>query len=169
MRSRRGFSLLEAMIVVCILGLLASGTMLVLSGPMQRAKHQAVLAELAVLDQWARVHSKRGAVELHFDLNAQAVEAVAQSRVNERKYVQLPPGLRILEILTGGIACDSGVAEVGYAAGGCPTHALLIQMRTGQSGWTIISGPTGQRYAVKSDEAAEKQLRAWFAHWTHPD
>lgn len=168
-RYRRGFSLIEALVVVSVLGLLASGAMLVLSGPLQRAKQQSMLTELAALDEWSRVHSRRGRVEMQFDLSAQTVSVGAPSRPSEGKLVPLGAGLRIAEVLIRGTARDSGVVELRYAAGGCPTHALLMRSRTGQPTWTIVSGPTGERYRLKSDEEVDKQLRAWFTYWTHPD
>ena len=168
-RTRRAFTLVEAMVVICLLGLFASSSLLLLSGPMKRAQHQAAYSELTAIDEWARVHSRRGSVTLRVDLGNQFVEAFVISRTNERSVLKLPPGLQVTEVLVGGVARDSGTVELSYANGGCPTHALLIASASGQHNWTVIGGPTGERYLVKNDELAEKQLRAWFTHWTHPD
>lgn len=168
-RHRRGFSLIEALVVVCVLGLLASGAMLVLAGPLQRAKRQSKLTELAALDEWARIHSRRGLADVQFDLSAQTIRASSLAHPSERKQVSLGAGVRIAEVLVGGVGYETGVVELQYVAGSCPTHALLIVSQAAQPTWTVISGPTGERYRLKSDEEVDKQLRAWFSYWTHPD
>lgn len=168
-RCSRGFTLVEAMVVMCILGLMASGAMVVLSGPMKRAKHQAVLAELADLDRWARMHSRRDAVKLRFDLRAQRIEAVAEVNTIAARVVNLPGGTRVNEVLVGAIAHDAGLVELTYHDGGGPTHAILVSSPSRKSTWTVVSGPTGQQFIVNNDENAAKELRNWFTKWTHPD
>ena len=188
-RRLHAFTLVELLVVMSIVGAIAGGAMLVSSGMLKKAKQNGAVADLLELDAWARRASKRGQASLRIDLQQQVAwvrvstsqtgtsartpELVTSGGVGSRgaegeKSVVMPPGVRVTMLMSHGTMRDTGVIELQYRDGGCPTYAIQVESRGGQTTWVVTSGPTGIRTKYEHSAETQEQLAKWFGQWTSP-
>lgn len=74
MTPRTGFTLIEVMVVVVLIGLLAGAAAVSLTGDLDRATHEDVIGRLTYADAQARMAGRRlGPATLRIDLDQQAI------------------------------------------------------------------------------------------------
>lgn len=100
---RRGFTLIEIMAVVVLMGLLAGGVAWSLAGESQRMTRGEVVSKLSNADATARLAAKRlGPATLRIDLDTQQVWVVTREAGSAEPRpghsMMLPPGYRIDEV-----------------------------------------------------------------------
>lgn len=99
-----GFTLIEVMAVVALIGLLAAATAWSLADDAQRARHDDVIDRLTHTDELARAAARRmGPRTLHFDLERQRVwvqgPADSSGRPRSTHALTMPSGFRIEQVL----------------------------------------------------------------------
>lgn len=174
MTDRRGFTLLEMMAVVVLVGILATATAMSLADQSQRATRADAIGRLTDADRSARLAAKRlGPSTLRIDLDQQRLWLVTPDAQSDKARpghsMQLPSGFRITQVTwletretsTPGnstrkrIAEQRGLVELPISSAGIsrtyamrltgpPTKELAEQGATEQTTWLVVSGMTGQ-------------------------
>ncbi|MFN3166631.1 MAG: prepilin-type N-terminal cleavage/methylation domain-containing protein [Phycisphaeraceae bacterium] len=174
MNARRGFTLLEMMAVVVLVGVLATATAMSLADQSQRATRADALDRLIDADRGARLAAKRlGPSTLRIDLDDQRLWVVTPDAASEAARpghsMQMPAGFRITQITWLAPPTDArrsgqarkrvahrhGVVELPIASNGITrTYAMQIEGPPGedadgrgedkQSTWLVVCGMTGQ-------------------------
>lgn len=149
-----GFTLLEVMAVLVIVGLFAAAVTLTPSGWFASARFDEVADHVTFMDQLARQRARRGdrEVELTFDLPAGRIE---RRDVDGEHHVTMPRGYEMTDMIVrrqpdGRRLVTVPVDRAGYT----PSYALRIVGPDHQSRWIIIAGLSGQ--AIMLD--GEKEL-----------
>lgn len=184
-RVRRGFSLMEVLVAVALLGLFAGATLWTARSALDRQAAATAAAGLARLDADARrlaanaapgggplVALVRGEAPapavpgpvLRWDLReqeARLVDAAPGARSGPRDAVRLPGTLRLREVWVAGATQNpvrSGVASVPFAAGP-PTYAVELR-EAGVSRWVLVAGATGQRTVLPTRRSVAEVIGA---------
>ena len=71
---KQGFTLVEAIAVICIVSILASGSILLLGGSLRSAGQKASVSNILNLVERSRRESMWSEVELRYDLQNQSIE-----------------------------------------------------------------------------------------------
>jgi len=172
----RGFTLLEMMAVVVLVGVLATATAMSLADQSQRATRADALDRLIDADRSARLAAKRlGPCTLRIDLDDQRLWVVAPDANSDAPRpghsMQLPAGFRVTQVtwldpptkaFRGGqarqrIAHRNGVVELPITSNGVTrTYALQVQGPPDQDAadrgeetqttWLVVCGMTGQAH-----------------------
>jgi prepilin-type N-terminal cleavage/methylation domain-containing protein len=159
---RRGFTFIEVMVVVLLLGILAGAAAWYMTEQVQRSSRESAVGQLAYADRMARLRARRLGQEyvLRFDLDQQTVR-----RYEKRDGVTVRPGhglnvpvrCRIDRVRTTGLAGEgvpgesaqpgqhaSGTVDIVYSRDGrSATYALRLVARD-KAVWVVFSGLTGQ-------------------------
>ena len=160
--SRRGFSLIELMAVLLIMGIMAGAVALRIENPLRKARMSDVMGSLEQLDHNTRyaARQQRRALRIVFDRSAGAVR-----RTDDRGQAAgggdlvLPTGYEIEHLLVVGQDITTGAAVVRCTAMGVtPTYALLLNAG-GRRQWIVVAGLTGQ-FVQTQDEREARQTVA---------
>lgn len=100
---RGGFTLIEVMAVVVLIGLLAGATAWSMAGTVQRATRQETVDKLAHADATARMSARRlGSASLRIDLDTQRLWVVTPDLETDQPrpghVVKLPPNYRVASV-----------------------------------------------------------------------
>lgn len=180
--TRKGFTLIEVMAVVVLLGLLAGGVMLSLAGDTHRARRADVIDRLTHEDELARLAACRSGSPaiLRLDLKAQRlwrVDMLPQEQRLSHSW-QIPASFRVQQVLrpassAGADAAvmqiDSGIAELPFNSAGCgSSYALHLVPREAAADeketWLVFAGLTGQCIVMNH----ESEVRDIFAQLGAP-
>jgi prepilin-type N-terminal cleavage/methylation domain-containing protein len=160
--SRRGFSLVELMAVLLIMGIIAGAVALRIQNPLRKARMADVMGSLEQLDRSTR-HAARQqgqAMRVLFDHAAGTVRRTDdQGRPAGSGEVVLPDGYAVEHLLVAGQDITTGAAVVRCTPMGVtPTYALLLNAG-GRRQWIIVAGLTGQ-FVQAQDEREARQTVA---------
>lgn len=173
---RGGFTFIEVIAVVALLGLLAGGTAYYLADQVQASSSDSAVGQLAYADRLTRLRARRLGREcvLRVDLDEQTVtrfEAVGRDLDNRSAGLNLPVRCRIQEVWTVGLMngieanpsglakCDNGVVDIAYSrAGRSATYALKLLSHESAC-WVVVAGLTGE----VTVEDNEEQLHNLFS------
>jgi len=178
---RRGFTLIEIMLVVILLGILAGATVLSLTEQVRHSKASDAVSRIEHADATARLAARRtGPCVLRFDLDAQSLRRIDDWNGKQRPAhaVNVPEGYRIERIAAapGALATDasqpdgdgiqytSGVVDIACGGNGrSGTYAVRINVQDGgEEFWLVVSGLTGQ-VTRTDDDATIDNLFAMLA------
>lgn len=160
--SQSGFSLLELLVVVSILGLLATVASTRIGGNYSRVKVDTAITEIANLDQRARSLAcrQREAVVLRIDLTAQRLWAEMDGEETSLPIV-LPTGVTIDRMLSVREQKSSGTATIRIAKrGGAETYAIRIVGANKSARWLVFAGGSGQPLEMKTNREVEDLFHA---------
>ncbi len=146
---RRGFTLVEMLVVLVLVGLLSGTAAVMVRQPLSRARRQFAISQLQLLDLTARERSRQGKwVRLTFDLKEQRVElrdergeSRGQPLVLKRKEEQ------IHRILGAEKNADDTFSITFDRYGMSPTYAVGVG--ASEPDWLLVLGVTGQTYLFK--------------------
>ena len=163
-RPTRGFTLLELVAVLVIVGLMAGAVALTATGFFSSARMDDALGRLIFVDHVAREHATRfnrqGYVE--FDLRTGTVarlEGFDDSPSRGHRH-RLPNGYRIEQVMMPYETKTSGMIRVACSsAGQTPTYAVQVAGPGGREQWLLVAGATGQ--ILKLDD--EQNFKDLFA------
>ncbi len=167
-RGRHAFTLVEAVVVICVLALLASGSLMMLSGPLRKASRQGTVVQLIDVHHWARRHSARQPATMVLDLSGQRVAVISEDvRAPAGASVEFGEHTQLKKVILDGAVLESGKVKVTYVGGGSPTYAMLLTGSTRAGKWILVCGPTGQTKVYSGDESIEGPLVDWLAQWAN--
>ncbi len=159
--ARRGFTLVEVLAVVVLLGLLAGATAWSLAENARRSSLEHIVGRIAHVDRTTRIAAERfGEVQtLRFDLDRGRLQRVAPGNAGEARgshVSSIPAPFRIAELLlpqTGGRAerFDAGAVEIACSSGGrSKSYAARVDSPE-ESVWLVFSGLTGQMILIEHE------------------
>lgn len=144
---RRGFSLVEVMVVLVLLGLMAVATAEVYHVKSRGAGLDEAMGKLAMIDAQARQYAQiyGQAVTIEFDLTDDKVTVLDSSREAIQAPYIVSSSLRIDRIETTGSSVTHGTESVVVSAEGVsPTYAVLIESSSDRQAANIVAGLSGQ-------------------------
>lgn len=166
MRLRRGFTLLEVLVVLTLTAVLTTAVALSLSSAARRAQAEDVAGRLAHFDRVTRARARRFGqpLALVFDLNRGTVRATADAgepdTAGDGPSLQLAAGYRVERVLLPGGAAVSGEVTVPVSARGqSPSYAVLLSAQGGRR-WFVVAGLTGQMTEASNAQEAEQLFAA---------
>ena len=159
--SRRGFTFIEVLAVVVLLGLLAGATAWSLAESARRSSLENIVGRIAHVDRTTRIAAERFGEPrtLRFDLDRGRLQRVARGDDGEKHgshATRIPAPFRIGEIVLprpGGRAerFDVGVVELVCSPGGrSKTYAIRVDAPE-ESVWLVFSGLTGQMILIEHE------------------
>lgn len=157
--SRLAFSLVELVVVIAILGLIAGGGMLLLSGQLQKARLGASIDAFVDLHQKSCRGSVNSDVPVRFDFEAKTVTMGEEIRDT----ISLP-GLD--QVIHSGAVVDRGDVTISYSSGGPPEYAILLSGR-GRAKWIMVYAATGIALVLDAELVDASQIPTWQAAWAH--
>jgi len=146
-RNHRGFTLVELLVVIALIGLLAGLTMTRMGSVTHRARLQAEVERLAALDGALRSHAARhaAACRLKLDLDAGEIERVSGGEDRIARTLALSGAVRLSRFLSATRDTGHGTIHVDYSPQGTSeSFALQLQVGDGESRWLLFAGVTGQ-------------------------
>ncbi|WP_432799800.1 type II secretion system protein [Poriferisphaera sp. WC338] len=174
----RGFTLIELMVCMIIIGLLAGTVVVSLRGLSDKVTRDDVIDQLVMMDQrvrsYAVLHRKAG--QLRFDLSKvpSTIRLVTPSENEYEAYKRdgqtwrMHQSYRLSEIrLAGGESSHTQIALPVSSQGIMTTYALKIdrvieriEVDTSASVWLVFAGITGQVYQTEKQEEIDAILSA---------
>ena len=182
---RSGFTLIEMMAVVTLLGLLAAVTVWSLGDDVRRSSRGSLVAAINHADRLGRLASRRFGKQcvLRFDLDKQQISRLFPSGQGDTAaghMLRLPTGYRIERVVTAlpfaavsdsgqaWGAVDSGMADIVCStAGRSVSYAVGLTFPGGATGqdagdelaggeiWLVFSGLTGEMTLVHDEDAVD--------------
>ncbi len=160
---QRGFTLLELMVVLMVIGLLAGATAWSLADNARRHAHKDAIGLLRHVDRMTRLIAQRTqkTCVLRIDLDRgylRRLEGVGADRQEFGHRIQMPPSYRIERVTGPALAfgsgrgesirhIDSGEVDISYAPGGTSgSYAVAIGAADNRDSkrWLVVAGLTGQ-------------------------
>ncbi|HDZ22418.1 hypothetical protein LCGC14_0409240 [marine sediment metagenome] len=163
---RRGFTLLEIVLVLLIVSIIASAVVVKLQSPLQNARLEDVVGWLGQFDRITRTYAHRQdrPVRMIVDLDKRQLRRMDSSESeNLGPPLQLPARCRIdalrlpTETLTRGsiaIVCSTG--------GLMPTYAFRLVETGGRSRWLLVAGLTGHVTTFDDEDRFNKIWEGLF-------
>lgn len=171
--TRRGFTLIELVAVIALIGLIVGATAWSMTGRVRGSTRANVVSRLAFADRMARLAAQRlgRPGSLRFDLAEQRVSrSMDGDGRSELHSLPLPRGVRIERVMVAGreVSADTrdAVVTIPMSSGGrSATYAVRIlfadadpQAADGlgpRGGWIVFAGLTGQVTLVSDDSDVE--------------
>lgn len=161
--TRPGWTLIELVVVLALLGILSGGALLTMKSPLATAQRNSQREAVLLLDRLARSQAResRGIVKLEFvwgdapgcQLVRAAVQPVLQRAL---------PALRGVR-LAGAIRQDRRVVVPFTANGQSPSYAVRFGAGDREE-WVLIVGGSGQPLGDCDDQQVDALLRSETAH-----
>ncbi len=160
----RGFTLLEMLVVITILGILATGVAWSLRGPLMTARAENAAEQFLAVDRLMRDHSQRFArpVVLALDLDRGRIQS-GDLQGTRNSASSSMNGIPVDCVLTAEECVECGTIEIPFdARGQSPTYALRLRTTHDRSRWIVVLGITGQTLRVEEAEidGIREMLRA---------
>lgn len=158
---RRGFTMIELVAVLTIIGLAAGAVALNVRGATQRSRWEEVVDRIAEADASARdtcrMQGRRSM--LLIDLPTGRIErADAEGRPLDSRTYQLPEGYRFVRACLAGEETLTGQLSLGVSTRGLGASYALLLEGQGKRQWLVFSGLTGQLTLMESDNAVRAIL-----------
>lgn len=155
MRRKDGFSLMEMMAVILLIGLLTGAVAWSLNDTHRRAKLNDFIDRLRHMDQTARLYARRFAkpVTLRYDLNEQAVvKIIDPDNSTMRQTYRWPDHFELTMVILRNGETSTGEHVIAYTANGhSPTYVLQWEGSEQQRLWILVTGPTGQWIVIDEE------------------
>lgn len=161
--TRNGFTLIELMVVVAIIGLITATVIVRFSGSLRRARLEwaigrFVATESGLRNQTAR-HARGGRLSL--ELGTRELRRAFGGRKQEATTIDLGSGVEVRTFLSKTRDVSSGQVVVDYTEQGTTeTFAVEIETPGEESRWLVFAGLTGQITRLEEERDVEKLLEA---------
>jgi prepilin-type N-terminal cleavage/methylation domain-containing protein len=162
LRSGRGFTLIEVMAAVIVMGLLTGMVVLAFAGPVNRARMVEAVEQVTYLDSSSRQYARRTgrAVEIRMDLG----EGVLERRAGSLGVVfrtSVPAPVRIEAVRTANARREeSGEIVVPVSGLGVSrTYAVKLVGPEGQR-WVVVAGLSGEVRVLTDDAQVDSIFAA---------
>lgn len=155
MRTRRGFSMVELIVVLLLLGLMAAAITLRLQSPLYLARIKEFKEDMTAYDRLTRKSclEQNRAARLWIDLTAGRIERRSiDGTVEYGTSLQLPRDLKIVTLRIGRQDVIAGRFIIPFSRWGLsPTYGLCVEASEGDRHWLVLSGLTGQPVEPQED------------------
>ena len=151
---RRGFSLIEAVLVLALIALITTATTLSLRGRLSGARMEDAVGRLVEFDRVTREAARAQRLELRFDLNAGTLKRSTDAQYSPGG------GYRVARLWTDGGLAQSGEVSVPFSRHGqSPTYAVLLES-TALRQWIVIAGMTGKAVLIQDERELEELFKS---------
>ena len=140
--SRRGFTLVELLAVVAILGMFASVAMLVVRRPMAAASEQLAWEQLRSTDSMLRTLCRRQRRSASLTINLD--EGTCERHVEGIAPLRLPGNVLLESLLVKGLVVRRGSVTLFYRADGTSDSFGVRLPGDPETQWRFVCGGTGQ-------------------------
>jgi prepilin-type N-terminal cleavage/methylation domain-containing protein len=168
---RRGFTLIEVIAVVVLLGILAGSSVWLMTRQVRRGSRAGAIGQMSYADRMTRLASSRIGRRciLRFDLGRQEIVRydgpAARNKIQHGQGVQMPAGFRIDRILRRGPGAggargaldvrSSGVVDIEYSPSG-RSESYALRLQAGEEAfWIAFSGLTGQLTPLENEQEVD--------------
>jgi prepilin-type N-terminal cleavage/methylation domain-containing protein len=147
-RQASGFTLIELVAVLVILGLVAASVTLRLQGPLARATMSDLTGEVQAFDARSRhlARTQDRPVRIEVDLAAGEVRRTdPETREALGSTLTVPPGYTVTRVLTAGEDAGAGQATIHVSRQGrSASYALCLTDAEGRRAWIVTAGLSGE-------------------------
>jgi type II secretion system protein H len=157
---RRGFTLIEMLVVIALAALMATVVIVSLAGSYRAARTEDVAGQIAMYDRLAREHARRFGLagRLVFDLGRGTVTRAAvegDAPASDSAALHLPAAVRLSRMMTAGGAASSGEVSIDCSRGGqTPSYAICLTGAKDEEYWVITAGLTGKTSRARDEREA---------------
>ncbi len=151
---RRGFTLVEVLVVVTIVAWVAASVAVRWSGVAQSASAKATLARWAAIDSHLRTYarSRRRACLLVLDREQNRVQKRYLAREVAGPWESLGTGVAVGEVRVGGQRVQRRFVEIPFnVAGVAPTYGVAWSGPGERETWLVVAGVTGAATACETE------------------
>ena len=157
-----GFTLIEVLAVVVVLGILASLVAIKVNGHVQRARLVQAADQLAVLDRRARDEARQRSVPLQLQIDTDRGVARIRSRQSAADgttpRVVASGSVSFADVrLSGNRPVHDGTLDVS-SLGQSETYAVRLSAPDGAALWLVTLGLSGQHLRLESEEDVREVL-----------
>ena len=159
-RIRSGFTLVEMLIVVTVIGLIAATATVRLSAAAQRAKFQHAISRFERVDSRLRKHAfeRSKACQMQIDVGTGQLQLAFE---NHREVTAIDlADAEISRFVAPTRETSSGRVNVDYAPDGTSeTFAVELSPHNGEPIWLFFAGLTGQMTHMEEERDVQELLR----------
>jgi prepilin-type N-terminal cleavage/methylation domain-containing protein len=158
--ARRGFTLIEMLIVVALMAILTAAVTLSLSGAVRSARIEDVMGQFIAFDHSTREIARRFARSraLRFDLIRGTVHRLDDNR--EAVPLLLGGGMTVTRVIVRDEIARFGEITVPFSdRGQSPSYAVLLSGPAGER-WVTLAGLTGQAMVLIDERDVQEILSA---------
>lgn len=163
---RGGFTMMEMVVVVLILGVIAAAVTLRVQGPLTSAKTADVVGAVVDFDRTTRSAARSQNRPLCMVLTVSEGKLARTDETGTTPAggtLQLPEGFRLTRARVRQEDCPAGQATIRYSRQGLtPSYAVRVEGPAGGQ-WLVVAGATGDVVQVNNEEDVRNILASAFS------
>ena len=162
-RQAKGFTLIELMVVIAILGLVSSVALLGVRTPLAKARFANEVEQIIAMDAQARALATKGKnARVLFGVRDNSITLEGEST---GRRIQLSANHQLRSVQSGvATGANGNRVEIRYGAGGTSqSYAINLSMNRGRSKWLVVMGLSGESYLLDESEWNNARITSLIA------